>query len=144
MTPMDTLYADENFPRAVVEELRRLGHDVLTALQAGQANQRIPDPDVLAFAMSLGRAVLTLNRRHFARLHVQTPSHCGIVVSTPDAGAAALAQRIHLAIVAERPLHGKLLRIVKQDNFINKSLEGGLHGTCGSTLVRRGVGTAAG
>lgn len=29
------LYADENFPLRVVEELRRLGHDVLTALQDG-------------------------------------------------------------------------------------------------------------
>jgi hypothetical protein len=27
---MARLYADEDFPRPVVEELRRLGHDVLT------------------------------------------------------------------------------------------------------------------
>jgi hypothetical protein len=110
---MDTFYADENFPRAVVEELRRLGHDVLTALEAGQANRRIPDPDVLAFATSLGRAVLTLNRRHFARLHYQATAHFGIVVCTPDADALALAQRIHQAVVAESPLPGKLVRIVK-------------------------------
>jgi hypothetical protein len=94
---MDALYADENFPRAVVEELRRLGHDVLTALEAGQENQRVPDPDVLAFAITLGRAVLTLNRRHFVRLHRQVPYHCGIVVCTPDADTGALAQRIHQA-----------------------------------------------
>ena len=31
---MASLYADENFPFAVVEELRKLGHDVLTALAA--------------------------------------------------------------------------------------------------------------
>jgi hypothetical protein len=36
-------YADENFPLRVVEALRRLGHEALTALEAGQANQRIPD-----------------------------------------------------------------------------------------------------
>jgi hypothetical protein len=29
------LYADEDFPRAVVEELRRLGHDVLTVQDDG-------------------------------------------------------------------------------------------------------------
>jgi hypothetical protein len=110
---MDTFYADENFPRAVVEGLRRLGHDVLTALEAGQANRRVPDPDVLAFAVTLGRAVLTLNRRHFARLHRQTISHRGIVVCTPDADADALAQRIHQAVAAETPLPGKLVRIVK-------------------------------
>ncbi len=28
-------YADENFPMDVVTELRRLGHDVLTALEDG-------------------------------------------------------------------------------------------------------------
>ena len=67
----------------MVDELRRMGHDVLTALEAGQANRGIPDPDVLAFAIGVGRAVLTLNRRHFARLHRQVNFHCGIVVCTP-------------------------------------------------------------
>lgn len=41
---MALLYADENFHLRVVEELRPLGHDVLTAQQAGQANQKILDP----------------------------------------------------------------------------------------------------
>ena len=35
------LYADENFPIRVVEELRALGYDVLTALEDGNANQSI-------------------------------------------------------------------------------------------------------
>ncbi len=34
---MTHLYSDENFPRQVVEALRALGHDVLTALEAGNA-----------------------------------------------------------------------------------------------------------
>lgn len=37
------LYADENFPLRVVEELRRLGHDVLTSFEDGRANQSITD-----------------------------------------------------------------------------------------------------
>ncbi len=110
---MDTFYADENFPRAVVVELRGLGYDVLTALEAGQANRGIADPDVLAFAVARGRTVLTLNRRHFARLHRQVTSHHGIVVCTPDADSAALVRRIHQAVLAERPLLNKLIRIVK-------------------------------
>jgi hypothetical protein len=57
-----SFYADENFPAQGVEALRGLGHDVLTALDAGQANQRIPDEAVLQFATQAGRAVLTLNR----------------------------------------------------------------------------------
>jgi hypothetical protein len=54
------LYANENFPLPVVEELRRLGHDVLTSLDAGKAGQAIPDDEVLAFAIAEGRALLTI------------------------------------------------------------------------------------
>jgi hypothetical protein len=35
------LYADENFPFPAVEALRRLGHDVLTAREAGQAGSGV-------------------------------------------------------------------------------------------------------
>jgi hypothetical protein len=59
------LYSNENFPRGVVEELRRLGHDVLTVFEAGNAGQRIPDDEVLRFAVSQLRAVVTINRRDF-------------------------------------------------------------------------------
>ena len=41
------LYADEDFPYPVVEELRRLGHDVLTGAgrrPASGARSRHPDP----------------------------------------------------------------------------------------------------
>jgi hypothetical protein len=36
-------YADEDVDYDVVLALRGLGHDVLTAQEAGQANRRIPD-----------------------------------------------------------------------------------------------------
>ncbi|HEY9850222.1 MAG TPA: DUF5615 family PIN-like protein [Leptolyngbyaceae cyanobacterium] len=49
--------------------LRALGHDVLTVQEAGNANQGMPDSDVLAFATSEKRAVLTQNRKDFFRLH---------------------------------------------------------------------------
>ncbi len=38
---MSRLYADENFDDGVVQELRQLGHDVLTVHQAGKAGQKI-------------------------------------------------------------------------------------------------------
>jgi hypothetical protein len=50
------LYADEDFPFPAVEELRRFGHDVLTAQDDGRT--AAPDPDVLARAHALGRAIL--------------------------------------------------------------------------------------
>ena len=49
---MASFYANENFPLPTVEALRRLGHDVLTSLEAGRANQRLDDQEVLTFAAS--------------------------------------------------------------------------------------------
>lgn len=59
---MARFYTNENFPLQVVRRLRALSHDVLTSLEAGQANRRIPDEEVLAFATSQGRVLLTQNR----------------------------------------------------------------------------------
>jgi predicted nuclease of predicted toxin-antitoxin system len=58
---MARLYADENFPLPVVEELRKTGHDVLTIQEDGKANQRYPDEDVLSAASANNRALLTVN-----------------------------------------------------------------------------------
>jgi Uma2 family endonuclease len=74
---MAALYADENFPQPAVEELIRLGHDVLTAGADGRSNRDIPDPDVLARAAALGRAVLTQDR-DYLRLHKADPKHAPI------------------------------------------------------------------
>lgn len=63
------LYADEQYPYPVVKCLRDLGHDVLTVQEAGLANQRIPDDEVLAFATEIDRAVITQNRKDFIQLH---------------------------------------------------------------------------
>src|ERR671924_1198263 len=92
---MALLYADEDFSYPVVQRLRQLGHDILTAHEAGQAGQSITDAAVLAFAPAAGRAVVTFNRRHFIRLHTEVSSHAGIVVCTRDDDVAALADRIH-------------------------------------------------
>lgn len=110
---MAELYADEDFPLPVVERLRELGHDVLTAGEDGRAGQGVSDSDVLARATALRRAVLTHNRADFRKLHAADPNHAGIVTATRDADVAALAGRIDAAITAERPLAGKLVRVVR-------------------------------
>jgi hypothetical protein len=110
---MALLYADENFSYPVVVELRRLGHDVLTAQEAGQANQGIKDPAVLAFAITGSRAVLTFNRRHFIRLHRQAQPHHGILVCTRDDDIVALAARIDRVLTNYPSLDDQLLRINK-------------------------------
>ena len=73
------IYADENFAIAVVVELRHLGHDVLTALEDGRANQKIPDDKVLERATELGRTILTVNRKDFKKLHETDNRHAGIL-----------------------------------------------------------------
>ena len=59
---MAVFYADEDFLGPVVTELRALGHDVFTVQQDGLSGYGVPDPDVLARAIALGRCVLTKNR----------------------------------------------------------------------------------
>ena len=108
---MAQLYANENFPQPVVEELRRLGHEVLTTHEAGEAGKSVPDEQVLAFASSEGRVLVTLNRKHFIHLHNTNSDHAGIIVCTFDADFAGLAQRIHAAIGSKTLLSGELIRI---------------------------------
>jgi Domain of unknown function (DUF5615) len=57
-----SLYSNENLSIDLVEKIREFGHDVLTSYQAGQANQGIPDDDVLAYATTNQRSVVTFNR----------------------------------------------------------------------------------
>jgi predicted nuclease of predicted toxin-antitoxin system len=47
-------YADEQFPRRVVELLQDLGHDILTVQEAERRGDL--DPTVLAFATANNRA----------------------------------------------------------------------------------------
>jgi hypothetical protein len=105
------LFADENFPLPVVEELRRLGHDVMTIEDAGTAGQSLTDEAVLDRAGADGRAVLSLNRKHFIRLHGTDRDHAGIVVCTFDLDFGAQAQRINAAIAAQPRLSRHLLRV---------------------------------
>jgi predicted nuclease of predicted toxin-antitoxin system len=107
------LYADEQFPRVVSELLRTMGHNVLTVQEAGNDNLGIPDLDVLAFAISDNRAVVTLNRQDFIRLHRANSEHFGIIVCTNDPDRARMATRIDEAISVQESLEGKLIRVVR-------------------------------
>jgi predicted nuclease of predicted toxin-antitoxin system len=109
---MAKLYSNENFDYDVVELLRDLNHDVLTTKEAGQANLRIPDEQVLAFATAEKRAVITFNYQDFKRLHRLNPNHCGIIICTDYEDIQDFTNRIHTAIETESgQLDGKLIRI---------------------------------
>jgi hypothetical protein len=104
-------YADENFPLAVVVELRRLGHDVLTVFDDGRANKAISDERVLARAAKLKRVLITINRRDFLRLHNSGQEHAGMALCTFDADFIGQARRIHEACERESDLESKVLRV---------------------------------
>lgn len=95
----------------MVEELRRLGHDVLTTLEAGNAGTALPDEAVLSLASAENRILITLNRRHFIRLHSVNSGHQGIIVCTVDPDFTAQAHRIHVALKEAGLMEGKLVRI---------------------------------
>jgi predicted nuclease of predicted toxin-antitoxin system len=110
---MVKFYADEQFPKDVVTYLRELNHDVLTVQEAGNGNQKIPDEAVLAFATSCDRAVLTLNRYDFIRLHKQQPNHAGIIACTENPNFERLAVKIHGSVSLLDSLQGQLIRVYR-------------------------------
>lgn len=110
---MARLYANENAPLDLVTHLRELGHEVLTSLEAGNANSRVPDPLVLEFARSNSMAVLTGNRRDFHKLHRDGIEHCGIITYTVDSDFRGLAERIAHAL-REPSIRGRwLVRVTR-------------------------------
>lgn len=110
---MARFYADENFRYPVVVALRGLGHDVLTAQEAGRAGQGIDDDRVLSDALEADRILLTQNRRDFIRRHEKGMLHQGIVVCTYDRDTDRLARRIDEAVAAAGPIGRWLVRVTR-------------------------------
>jgi len=110
---MPGLYADENFPLPVVEELRRLGLDVLTMYEDEKANQSLTDEEVLSIARDKNRALLTANRRDFIQLHRRQLNHSGMIVCTFDPDFIGQAQRIANALRDRKSLENELIKIYR-------------------------------
>ena len=108
---MAAFYANENFPIGVVQYLREMGHDVLTSHEAGNANQRIPDENVLEYAAKAGRILLTLNRRDFIELHEKATNHAGIIVCTQNIDLREQSEQIDAIVQEAGNLTGKLVKI---------------------------------
>ena len=113
---MKRLYADEQFPTQTTRTLRFIGYDILTVQEAGNSNQRISDPDVLAFAIANNRAVLTLNRYDFIRLHKISQDHAGIIVCTENSDFIKLAEKINEALIDFDDLHSQLIRVYRESS----------------------------
>ena len=111
---MARFYSNENFPLQCVEELRRLGHDVLTSFEAGNANRAVPDEEVLSFAAQESRILLTQNRRHFLTLHIRkVVEHAGIIICTFDPNSRRFAESVHRTVEQNEAMKGNLFRVVR-------------------------------
>ena len=105
----------------IVRELGRLGYGVLTSYDAGQANQGIPDEDVLTFAIEQERVVITLNRDDFIALHRSGIPHNGIIICKTDRDYIGQAQTLHAYLqeeLSKNPVAtfaNRLIRVKKQN-----------------------------
>ena len=75
----DACIRETRIPVWMLVGYRRLGASDADVFRAYHGRTATPDPDVLARAHSLGRAVLTYNRRHYERLHRKGTTHSGIL-----------------------------------------------------------------
>ena len=100
----------------MVNLLRAEGHDVLTSYEAGQANQRIPDDQVLRYATAMGRILMTENRQDFIDLHHSTSNHPGIIIFKSDRDYIGKIKALTDFLNTEgQLLENRLLRIKKQN-----------------------------
>jgi predicted nuclease of predicted toxin-antitoxin system len=112
---MFRFYANENLTFELVEILRQQGYDVLTSLEAGNANQRIPDDQVLRTATADNRVVITFNRDDFLRLHRSGVNHSGIIICKDDSNLNSLSQALHEYLITQTVLKNRLLRVLKKN-----------------------------
>jgi len=100
-------YMDQHFPIQVIQGLRQLGIDVLTAQEAGRCG--LPDPDQLAFATAEERVMVTFDTDYLA-LHRSGVQHAGIAWTPQQKyGFGMLVQLIEL-------LHG----VADRDQMCNR------------------------
>lgn len=109
------LCADENIPERTIRacELSAMT-STHTLKEDGKAGKRYADESVLRDAASLGRVVVTHDRRDFRRLHNegQIP-HRGIVLCTQDPDPVRLAANIHAALSKRTTIDGELVNVYR-------------------------------
>jgi hypothetical protein len=107
---MAALLADEHFDVRACSHLRKLGHDVLLvrAVNLSKSGDGWSDQQVLEYAISTDRALITDNIRDFRLLHNVMHWHAGIIACAFNRDARAKAKRIDRAIREFLQAHGSL------------------------------------
>ena len=109
-----SFYSNENFALDMVKMLRKLGHTVITSDEAGQANQAIPDDEVLNYSTRNNLIVITFNRDDFIKLHKNGIQHSGIIVCKTDRDYQGQVDCLHNYLQTQSGLVNRLIRIKKQ------------------------------
>ncbi|AFY61929.1 hypothetical protein Syn6312_2865 [Synechococcus sp. PCC 6312] len=112
---MFSFYVNENLSSIIVKELRHLGYDVLTSYEAGNANQKVPDEQVLSLATEQQRSVITHNRDDFLKLHRSGFSHAGIIVLKEDRERLKQVFVLHQYLISQESLQGRFIRVLRQN-----------------------------
>ena len=112
---MTRLYSNENLAIDLVEALRKFNHDILSSYDAGQANQGIPDDEVLEYATLNDRSVITFNRDDFVALHRNGVNHAGIIICKDDRDYLGQSQVLHDYLEIQDRLHNRLIRVQRQN-----------------------------
>jgi|SRR5579863_2269684 len=109
-TPVSLLLTDEHFPDQSTFGLRKLGHDVVRVRDrcANKAGDSHSDAEVLAMAISEGRAVVTENCSDFQALIKKTKTHNGVIGSKQFDDYRRQAKEIDHAIRCELKKNGSL------------------------------------
>lgn len=118
---MIRLLLDMGLPRRACEDLLVLGFDAVHLARLGFA--RLPDPDVIAFAVREGRTIVTLDRDFTQLMAVsgaRTPSVIFIRQNVDRAKAVSLIRRV--LATCEDALLGGCIVSVTDDQIRVRSL----------------------
>ncbi len=104
-------FADTNVPIQIVRGLRGLGYDVETVQRVegtSEPNSPMEDESVLGYATTHRRTVITLNCKHFKKLHEELIGHYGIILCRTDDEEAKRAKEIDSLAKANKSLQRQL------------------------------------
>ena len=87
----------------------------MTSYDARQANQGIPDDEVLQFSIQESRTVITFNRDDFVKLHWSGIRHCGLIICKDDRNYNGQAEVLQDWFAQNDSLNDRCLRVKKQN-----------------------------
>lgn len=95
----------------MVKMLRVLKYKLITSYEVGQANQGIPDNEVLNYATDNNLAVITFNRDDFIELHKSGFQHSGSIICKTDRDHQRQINFLHEYLQNQNSLSNRSIRI---------------------------------